>query len=96
MTYNIHYNEADQVTEDHRAIKDLEEWFGPEKTKVIREVLSKCETYHDLDGVNFSICMGGVTGRPVLALFRSYFGFEAIEEWSSKVSWDPKVRIKGV
>lgn len=100
MGYERHYKaEAgtpEYEAEDQQAIRDLEEWFSPEQVTLIHGWLSSCTTYAMLDQINIAIGMGGVEGRPVLALFRSYFGADAVEEWRSGSKWDPDTLIKGV
>ena len=92
MHYDRHYDQSKENS--RKALLDLVEWFGWKKSLLVFRETKKCTTFRQLDGVNMAISFGGVSGRPVLELFRKIHGHQAVSKWRSVKRWTDDTPIK--
>lgn len=81
MSYEISYR-GDNTK--RAAINDLIRWFGLSKSKLIIRSMRACHNCADIDGLDFAISMGGVSGEPVRRLIAYCHGESVLEMWSDE------------
>jgi|21_taG_2_1085346.scaffolds.fasta_scaffold18772_5 hypothetical protein len=68
MHHNISYTDLDDKVANRKAVIDVLQWLGPKRFKI----LAKCVNEMDLSSLDLSMSLAGISGFPVLAMFRRY------------------------
>ena len=92
MGYEIKYANLKSLTEaekEERAIQDLFDYVGEERTTIIRDGLKGVQFFHELDQWNITISFCGVEGYPVRCAIKKFCGGQRVlEEWSKVPHWE--------
>lgn len=77
--YNTHYDTATKSPEelDKKALEDIKDYLGRhekgyEMLLTLIDYAIQCRTAEDVQGLNFSLGMVGISGRPFHAFCRKY------------------------
>jgi parvulin-like peptidyl-prolyl isomerase len=76
----IKYDAEDPAVNDANALKDVKEYLGARRWKIVKEAAKASATSKDVQNLNYAMAFAGITGFPFYAFCRKYCP-KAYMEW---------------